>query len=308
VRDSLIHPALIYSSDDEFLAVTVPFLREGLTDGEQALAVTSRRNIAALDDALGDDADRVDFHEAGNWLVTPWRALLAYRRYVEQHSDGSRVRIIGEPFAPERSPAAVREWTRYESILNIAFAGLPLTILCPYDAGSLSSQIVEHAYHTHPDILDRAGMAPSERYADTRAFSEELDRLELESPVEPVSMLDLTGDLDGVRRFVAGEASAAGVDPARVPELAFATHEVAANARGHGGGQGVVRTWRADGEFVCDVVDHGGGLPDSLVGHTEPDLDQTRGRGLWLARQLCDLVEVRSGESGTVVRLHVALG
>ena len=58
MRDSLIHPALIYSSDDEFLAVTVPFLREGLTDGEQALAVTSRRNIAALDDALGDDADR----------------------------------------------------------------------------------------------------------------------------------------------------------------------------------------------------------------------------------------------------------
>ena len=31
-------------------------------------------------------------------------------------------------------------------------------------------------------------------------------------------------------------------------------------------------------------------------------------RGLWLANRLCDLVQVRSGEQGTVVRLHVTPG
>ena len=28
------------------------------------------------------------------------------------------------------------------------------------------------------------------------------------------------------------------------------------------------------------------------------------GRGVWLANQLCDLVQIRSGAAGTVVRLH----
>jgi anti-sigma regulatory factor (Ser/Thr protein kinase) len=35
--------------------------------------------------------------------------------------------------------------------------------------------------------------------------------------------------------------------------------------------------------------------------------DQTGGRGLWLANQLCDLVELRSGPVETVVRLHMRL-
>jgi hypothetical protein len=32
------------------------------------------------------------------------------------------------------------------------------------------------------------------------------------------------------------------------------------------------------------------------------------GRGRWLARQLCDLVQVRTGAAGTTVRLHLTLG
>ena len=39
-----------------------------------------------------------------------------------------------------------------------------------------------------------------------------------------------------------------------------------------------------------------------------PDISQEGGRGLWLANQLCDLVKIRSGERGTVVRLHVPAG
>jgi hypothetical protein len=32
------------------------------------------------------------------------------------------------------------------------------------------------------------------------------------------------------------------------------------------------------------------------------------GRGLWLTNQLCDLVQIRSGDAGTVVRAHVLAG
>jgi hypothetical protein len=31
------------------------------------------------------------------------------------------------------------------------------------------------------------------------------------------------------------------------------------------------------------------------------------GRGVWITNQLCDLVQIRSGPSGTVVRVHKRL-
>ena len=36
-------------------------------------------------------------------------------------------------------------------------------------------------------------------------------------------------------------------------------------------------------------------------------VDRAGGRGLWIANQLCDLVQVRSGAAGTTVRLHARL-
>lgn len=306
--NDLVHPALVYSSDEDFLATNIPFLREGLGAGERTLAVTSRRNIGLLTDALGGDAAPVDFHEARDWLTTPWRALLAYRRYVNRHAGNDmRVRVIGEPFAPERTSAAAIEWTRYESMINIAFADLPLTILCPYDTRTLPAAVVDHALRTHPVVMDEAGIAPSPDFVDTRAFSAELDRIGLEEAPSRVAELPLNGSLDDVRRFVVEEARRAGVASDVLPDLTLAAHEIVTNARTHGRGRGVVRTWTAEQEFVCEVADTGPGMEDPLVGHVEPGEARTGGRGLWLARHLCDLVQVRSGPAGTVVRLHVAL-
>jgi hypothetical protein len=31
------------------------------------------------------------------------------------------------------------------------------------------------------------------------------------------------------------------------------------------------------------------------------------GHGLWLVHQVCDLVEIRSGDAGTTIRLHMNL-
>jgi len=45
----------------------------------------------------------------------------------------------------------------------------------------------------------------------------------------------------------------------------------------------------------------------SVAGRERPHEGQVGGWGLWLANQLCDLVQVRSFPDGTVVRLHVSL-
>jgi hypothetical protein len=38
-----------------------------------------------------------------------------------------------------------------------------------------------------------------------------------------------------------------------------------------------------------------------------PEPGELDGRGLWLANQLCDLVQIRSGAGGTRVRLQMAV-
>jgi hypothetical protein len=46
---------------------------------------------------------------------------------------------------------------------------------------------------------------------------------------------------------------------------------------------------------------------EDLVVAAWPPRTADRGRGLWLVNQLCDLVELRSDEEETVVRLHMTL-
>ena len=68
----------------------------------------------------------------------------------------------------------------------------------------------------------------------------------------------------------------------------------------------MLRIWTEGGSLVCEVADDGV-ITDPLVGRREPPLDRAGGRGLWLANQLCHLVQIRSGAAGTTVRLHARL-
>ena len=65
----------------------------------------------------------------------------------------------------------------------------------------------------------------------------------------------------------------------------------------------MLRAWAMPDSLVLEVTDNGV-IDDPLVGR-EPALDVSEsGRGIWMANHLCDLVQVRSSEAGTTVRLH----
>jgi anti-sigma regulatory factor (Ser/Thr protein kinase) len=120
-------------------------------------------------------------------------------------------------------------------------------------------------------------------------------------------LVDLRAGLIDVRELVRASATAAGLPPARVAEVVLAAHEVAMNALTHGRGQGALRVWNAGDELVCEVEDRGPGIADSHAGLLPPDPTSPRGRGLWIARQLCNAVEIESANPGARVRLHVQL-
>ena len=122
-----------------------------------------------------------------------------------------------------------------------------------------------------------------------------------------VHLLDLAKGLIDVRELVRTAAAGAGLPPARVAEVVLATHEVAMNALTHGRGRGAVRVWQENDELVCEVEDRGPGIADPDAGVDPPDPGNPRGRGLWIARQLCQALEIESAEPGARVRLHVQL-
>jgi anti-sigma regulatory factor (Ser/Thr protein kinase) len=84
----------------------------------------------------------------------------------------------------------------------------------------------------------------------------------------------------------------------------LAVNEIASNSLEHGGGAGVLRFWSDSTTVVCEISDVGR-LDDPLADRRLPARDGARGRGFWIANHVCDLVQVRSGADGTVVRLHL---
>jgi anti-sigma regulatory factor (Ser/Thr protein kinase) len=129
----------------------------------------------------------------------------------------------------------------------------------------------------------------------------------LPPPVRPDAFSFGLAELAEVRRRVVAAAERAGMGRAAVADLVTATSELAANSVMHGGGTGTLRLWWEDGSLVVEVED-GGRIEEQLVGRLRPGIRQEGGRGLWLTNQLCDLVQIRSGAGGTVVRVRVLAG
>jgi anti-sigma regulatory factor (Ser/Thr protein kinase) len=58
---------------------------------------------------------------------------------------------------------------------------------------------------------------------------------------------------------------------------------------------------------VVEVRDNGAGIePHREWARHPPDRFGTRGRGLWITRQLTDHVQVACGDLGTVVRIELS--
>jgi anti-sigma regulatory factor (Ser/Thr protein kinase) len=303
------HEALLYEGRDGFLAGTLPFIREGLDRGEPMLVAVGAEKISLLREALGEPADEVQFADMAELGRNPGRIIPAWQNFLAPHArDGRPVRGIGEPIWAGRSAAELVECQLHEALLNVAFADVEgFRLMCPYDVEALDAAVVHEACCSHPALVDGVAVRPSHRYRDG---SELLVPFDLPLPSAPPAAELLGFDRHGlpeVRAIVARHARKARLARARAANLVIAVSEVAANSVVHGGGRGVLRIWSEDDALVCEVRDRGQ-IEDPLVGRHHPDHEQLGGRGVWLAHQFCDLVQLRSGHDGTVIRLRVHTG
>ncbi|HEX2064840.1 MAG TPA: sensor histidine kinase [Acidimicrobiales bacterium] len=299
------HEAFMYAGDSEFLEGTVAFIEGGLEAGEPVLVVEPAAKLDMLRDALGPSVDEVHFADMAAVGRNPARIIPAWEEFVRKYPD-RRLRGIGEPIGPQRGPDELDECHLHESLLNVAFdGGRPWWLLCPYDVTALPPEVVEEARRTHPFVHDGNGQRPSDDYRPVDVGAP-FDRPLSDPPGQPVEMPFAARSLHDVRGVVSRLANRAGLGPEETAYFVLAVNEVAANSVRHGGGGGILRIWDQGDSLTCEIRDSGH-IGEPLAGRRPPGLEDENGRGLWLANQVCDLVQVHSSVAGTVVRLHMRL-
>ncbi|WP_433053228.1 anti-sigma factor RsbA family regulatory protein [Dactylosporangium sp. CS-033363] len=305
---NLIHQALVFDSPAAFLAAAVPFVTEGLHRGDTVLAVTSDENESLLRERLGAAEGRVTFLPANGWFDSPGRTLDAHHRRIDALPGRTGIlRVLGEPVWAGRDALETSEWGRYESVMNVALADARAWVMCGYDTRNLPTAIVDDARRTHPALAIGEHSEASATYADPVSYYAEHNVALLARPANGVEWLPDFTDMAPVRQFVADHAERLGVPADRLDDFTLAVNEVATNAIRHGAGRGQVRLWATDRRVICEIIDEGRAR-DSFLGFLRADPQAGQGHGLWIARQICDLLEMRTGGPGTTVRLHMRRG
>jgi anti-sigma regulatory factor (Ser/Thr protein kinase) len=108
-----------------------------------------------------------------------------------------------------------------------------------------------------------------------------------------------------LRHAVTGAAGAAGLAGDALEDFVLAVHELVTNVVRHGGGSGRLRLRRHGDLLTCEVSDDGPGLGDVRVALPAPN--EVGHRGLWLAQQLTDGLEIRDEGRGTTARVSARL-
>ena len=176
----------------------------------------------------------------------------------------------------------------------------------PIRPEALAPDVVADACRTHPHLLDGDHLRAAD-YGGLEPIVAPFDGPLAEAPPETQEVVFDARTVGAVRIFVTCQAAAEGLAADRRDDLVLAVDELATNSVRHGGGRGSLRVWSDDDAVVCEVRDTGL-IADPLAGRSRPGADQTGGFGLWLVHQLCDLVELRTSPTGTVVRVRMGRG
>lgn len=300
------HDAAVYHSAAEFLAVALPFVRDGLSAGEPVLV--------ALPPALAELVLAELPTERGAVTVIPHRELYrrpalgvqALQRAVADQSppEGGHIRVLGATPLPA-AQAPWQPWARFEAYLTSALASSPAWLLCLFDGEVASPEVLDDVRRTHPHLVDpETGRRANPTWEAGESFL--LDSLSRQAQADGspprVSVVDPAPH--EARRLVAQAAEPSRLSTEDRLDLVTAVSEVVTNAQQHGRPPILLQIWPDEDQVTVAVRDAGSGPADPAVGLRRADREPGGGgMGLWLAHLLCSQVTMRVDPDGFEVRL-----
>ena len=293
------HEGFAFRTDQHLLDRVLPFVAEGFSRDEPVLVVAGERVRTLLADALGHDVTRLaTLAEAETWWRGGHATLHAYDRDLRAlRAVTPSWRLVAEPVWLADDDG--RDWSRFESVANRCYAELPYYSLCLHDTGRLSSPVMDAVARTHPLTWGGSAPVPTPLYENPLQFLRSVQPEWHEPPADAAVTKAVTPK----------EARRAALSwvpegwEARVADVVLATHELTTNAL-RVAAFAELAAWSEGDRLVVEVADSGPGLPDEAAGYVPPAPDPAAGRGMWLAWSLADDVAVRTGSTGTRIRLH----
>ena len=302
VSDGFLHRTVFPNSSSELLDDLVPFVREGLAGGAAVYVNLGPDLLAAAQQALGKDGSRVGWSNTFEWQPHPARRLRAIGDLVRHELEGGApyLRFLGE-FPWTASRRELDEWARFDAVLNEALRDVPLEMLCVYRS-EIDDDIINYALRAHP-YLGATSMAARDAYVPPENLLQESLAVELRVP-EGAARLSLKAPL-GIRGTLRSAPQLASLEADQMADLLIAVTELVTNGFRAGAETVDVSWWPEPSAVAVQVDDDGVGLSDSLAGYRRPTPDAPAGRGLWMVRQLTDVLLVSSRGEGTSVRIEM---
>jgi anti-sigma regulatory factor (Ser/Thr protein kinase) len=303
-----LHALLRYDSPESLCARAVPYVREGLDRGEAVMVVVSADVEQVLRAALGDDAARVRW-EAGEVSYGRLGAMFeGFRRFLgEQRAAGVPMRLLAQndTLGTEERMAA---YLRFEAMANEVYRPYGYRWACLYDTRAHSAQVLGQVSQVHPRLLEQDGREiPNDDYLEPSAY---LARSGPPPPPPAAVQLDLAvtgpGRLVVVRRLLRRWADLHEMGD-HAGDVVLAVGEAVTNALQHGTPPVRVRAWTADRLARVQVHDRGLTPIPATAGYQRPPPELDCGYGLWVARQLADVVTTRTDRGGTTITLDFPL-
>lgn len=296
--DGMVHEGVPYREPALLARELHAPVDEALRDGGRVVAVLDGPNRAALESLLGAAASGIEWRDPAEVHRVPaFTVASRWARSIRRdpHPD-ARTTVIAQHLD---LPGVERgHWIRLDAALNVALEGLPVTMLCPCPA----DRDLDLVRATHATLRVDGESLPTGGVRDPVQLLAEYPPPPPPELGPPAAELAVTLDaLPAVRRLVAETAPLGGLDPERTADLVLAVNEIATNSVEHGPGKGRLRLWTRDG-LVAEVHDVGR-MAVPFPGMVAPPAAGARGRGLWLASELSDVLQVWSDASGTTVRL-----
>jgi len=310
------HTALIIGSDLDLPAVLGPELHRSAKLYDEVLLVVGERTRAALAPSAADvPGDVLNWVDPANFYQRLGSAYEGFRSYLAaQHRAGHRVQVIAEPdltsiVNPEFRADRVAAYLAYEAVCNDAYAIGGSAVTCIWDRRSYDDTVIDAVRATHAHELTSAGRTPSSAYLPPTRYLAERHTVPARPPPPDVDRdvtLHEVNDLTGLRAVMSSWAGEHDFGGEATDDLVVAVVEVATNGLRYGGAPVRVRGWHHDDTLLVQCDDAGNQPVPVTAGYCRPHplAAAAGGRGLWLARQLADLVTVVSAPGLTKVGLH----
>lgn len=296
----LLHHGVPFGTPDQLATLLAPRLRAALQSGSPVVAVLDEPARTAVEAELGAVSGELELLDPAEvYKVPAFTVAVRWARLSRRAEPGGRVTVVGQHVTglPDEGPGY---WARLDSALNVALHGLPIAMLCPFPD---SPDVLPLLRSTHRTLLAGGHAVPSEDYRDpTDVVAEYPPPPPPDLGLPQCEELFALDRLSQLRRTVAAAASAAGLSGERVADFVLAVNEIASNSVEHGPGSGQLRLWRDEQQVVAEIADDGR-MSVPFPGLVAPPPSGARGRGLWLASELADVLQVWSDVEGTVVRV-----